>query len=169
MLRRLSVLGISTLLIFTASCASKKKAGEEAGAGGGDAGATIDQQAMTFNAQGSDSGQISGLSTVNFAYDSSTLDGRAREVLKSNSAWMKTNSGLTVQVEGHCDTRGSVEYNLALGERRAKAVKDYLVGLGVDAKRLTVISYGKEKLLELGDSEVVHSRNRRANFVPLAN
>lgn len=166
MLRRFSLIGLSGLLIFVASCASKKKAGEETTADGA---ATISQESFNFNSQGSDSGQISGLSTVNFAYDSSNLDERAREILKANSAWIKTNSGLTIQVEGHCDGRGSVEYNLALGERRAKTVKDYLVGLGVDAKRLTVISYGKEKLLELGDSEVVHSRNRRANFVPLAN
>lgn len=168
MLRRFSVVILSGILMFAASCASKKKASEEGG-GASDGGATISQEAFNFNSQGSDSGQINGLSTVNFAYDSSTLDGRAREQLKTNSAWMKTNAALTVQIEGHCDSHGSVEYNLALGERRAKTVKDYLVGLGVDAKRLTVISYGKEKLLELGDSEVVHARNRRANFVPLAN
>lgn len=165
MLRRYLVIGLSGLLLFVASCATKKKAGE--GAGDGDA--TISQESFNFNSQGSDSGQISGLSTINFAYDSAALDSRSREILKQNAEWMKKNPNLTIQIEGHADARGSVEYNLALGERRAKAVKDYLVSLGVDSKRLTIISYGKEKLLELGDSEVVHSRNRRANFVPLAN
>ncbi len=124
---------------------------------------------MSFNAQGSDSGQINGLNTINFAYDSSALDGTAKGILKTNAGWINSNKNVTVQIEGHCDVHGSVEYNLALGERRAKAVKDYLVGLGVDAKRLTVISYGKEKPLEIGDSEVINAKNRRANFVPLNN
>jgi len=166
MLKRLLALGLSGFVVFSISCASKKKAGEETTADGA---AAISQESFSFNSAGSDSGQISGLSTINFAYDSSSLDSRAREILKSNADWMKKNANLTIQIEGHCDTRGSVEYNLALGERRAKTVKDYLAGLGVDGKRMTIISYGKEKLLELGDSEVVHARNRRANFVPLAN
>ena len=165
MFQRLSFISLSVLVVFAASCASKKKAGEDTV----DGAATISQEAMTFNAQGSDSGQIQGLSTINFAYDSSSLDTRSRQQLKENADWMKANSNLTIQIEGHCDNRGSVEYNLALGERRAKSVKDYLVSLGVNASRLTIISYGKEKILELGDSEVVHARNRRANFVPLAN
>lgn len=128
--------------------------------------AAISSENMNFNPAGSDSGTINGLSTINFAYDSSTLDTFSRGKLKSNAEWMKTNSRYTIQIEGHCDSRGSVEYNLALGERRAKVVRDYLQNLGVDKGRLSVVSYGKEKLLELGDSEAVHARNRRANFVP---
>lgn len=159
-----SLMGLA--LVFSISCAKKVK--EDQAAGGGEA-AGISQEAMNYNAAGSDSGEISGLSTVNFAYDSSSLDSRARQLLKGNADWIKTNGKITIQIEGHCDSRGSVEYNLALGERRAKAVKDYLASLGVDSKRMTIISYGKEKLLEIGDTEEIHARNRRANFVPLAN
>jgi peptidoglycan-associated lipoprotein len=72
-----------------------------------------------------------------------------------------------LQIEGHCDSRGSIEYNLALGERRAKSVRAYLVNLGVSAKRLSVISYGKEKPIVQGDSEEAMAKNRRANFLPL--
>lgn len=165
MLRRLLIASLSIFVMFAVSCASKKKAGEGAD---GDS-ATISQESFNFNSQGSDSGQIQGLATINFPYDSSSLDSSSRQTLKDNADWMKKNSGLTIQIEGHCDSRGSVEYNLALGERRAKVVKDYLLGLGIAGSRMTIISYGKEKLLELGDSEAVHARNRRANFVPLAN
>lgn len=153
-------------LALTVSCAKKVKE-DQAGAGGDAAG--ISSEAMSFNAAGSDSGAIAGLNTVNFAYDSSALDSNARALLKENAGWIKENSRITIQIEGHCDSRGSVEYNLALGERRAQAVKDYLASLGVDSKRMTVISYGKEKPLEIGDTEAVHAKNRRANFVPLAN
>lgn len=116
---------------------------------------------------GSDSGNIAGLQTVNFDYDSATLSTETRKILADNAEWIRTNSAVTVQIEGHCDARGSVEYNLALGERRAKAVKSYLVSLGVDSKRMTIISYGEEKPLMTGDSESDYARNRRANFVPL--
>lgn len=158
-------------LVFATACASKdKKAGEgENMNGAGSDSAAISQEAFTFNAQGSDSGTINGLQTIRFPYDSSSISAEARTALQGNADWIKKNTGATVQIEGHCDARGSVEYNLALGERRAKAVKDYLIGLGVDGKRMTIISFGKEKLLEIGDSEEVHGKNRRANFVPIAN
>lgn len=158
-------------LVFATACASKdKKAGEGENMNGtGADSAAISQEAFTFNAQGSDSGSISGLQTIRFPYDSSSISAESRSALQGNADWIKKNTGATVQIEGHCDARGSVEYNLALGERRAKAVKDYLIGLGVDGKRMTIISFGKEKLLEIGDSEEVHGKNRRANFVPIAN
>src|SRR5690606_32624816 len=167
MLKKLSFSFVVLALAVTTACSKKKKDDDAAAMGEGVGEASISQEAMTFNAQGSDSGEIQGLSTVHFPYDSSSLDASARETLAENAKWIKENGRVTVQIEGHCDSRGSVEYNLALGERRAKAVKDYLVGLGVDARRLTVISFGKEKPLEMGDSEAVNARNRRANFVPL--
>jgi peptidoglycan-associated lipoprotein len=170
MFKKFSISLISLLLVVAVGCTPKKK---EDGATEGDAAAgepgSISSEAMNFSASGSDSGSIPGLSTVNFEYDSAALTGSAKSVLKDNAEWIKKNGKLTVQIEGHCDSRGSVEYNLALGENRAKAVKDYLSGLGVASNRLTIISYGKEKPLELGDSEEVNAKNRRANFVPLAN
>ncbi len=171
MLNRLSLLTVlATSLVLTISCGSKKKAAD-AGPVGGVEGGTMDpaigSSDMSMDSLGSDSGKISGLGSVNFDYDSSTLTTEARRQLAENADWIKGNKN-TVQVEGHCDSRGSVEYNLALGERRAKAVKTYLTSLGVESKRMTIISYGEEKPIASGDTEEAHAKNRRANFVPLA-
>ncbi len=104
------------------------------------------------------------LKTVHFDYDSSTLSDEAREILQANAAWMKANPGRRVMVGGHCDERGTVQYNIALGDRRAKGVLDYLVGLGVDASRLRAVSFGKEKPLDEGHDEEAWKKNRRAEF-----
>jgi peptidoglycan-associated lipoprotein len=170
-LRRLFSALMILSLAFVVSCSSKDKK-EDGAAGESVASGELDSNisssaAMNFDAEGSDSGNIPGLSSINFGYDQATLTSSARRDLAANADWIRANQSVTIQIEGHCDSRGSVEYNLALGERRAKAVKKYLVSLGVDAKRLTVISYGKEKLLASGFSDSDHGRNRRANFVPL--
>lgn len=122
---------------------------------------------MNFDAAGSDSGKIDGLNTIYFDYDKSALTATAKKTLAGNVAWMKSKSGSKMQIEGHCDARGSIEYNLSLGERRAQAVKAYMVSLGIAGNRLSVISYGKEKPVAMGDSEDAYSKNRRANFLPL--
>ena len=127
----------------------------------------VGSQAMKFDPTGSDSGQIAGLHTINFDYDKSTINNSSRELLMQNATWMKNNPKSAVQVEGHCDERGSVEYNFALGEKRARATKDYLVSLGVEGDRLKIISYGKEKPIDKGDTDQSYAKNRRANFVPL--
>jgi len=159
---------VAAVTALSVSCSSKKKASEPVG---GAEGAAMDTNVggkdINFDPAGSDSGKIPGLHTVNFDFDSSTLSSEARRLLAENAEWIKTNTRSTVQIEGHCDSRGSVEYNLALGERRAKAVKNYLVSLGVDSKRMTVISYGEEKPVDTSDSEQAYAKNRRANFVPL--
>ncbi len=105
------------------------------------------------------------LQTVYFDYDKSDLSDSTRAALQSNAEWLKANPGRTVLVEGHCDERGTVEYNLALGQRRAASVKDYLGGLGIDASRLKTVSYGKERPVDSGHDETAHGRNRRAEFV----
>ena len=114
--------------------------------------------------EGSDSGKIEGLYTVNFEYDKSTLTPEAREKAAKDAAWIKAHADQHIQIEGHCDRHGSIEYNLALGERRANAVKKYLVNLGVDAERLSTISYGKERLLDQTESDIADAKNRRGNF-----
>lgn len=170
MLNRVSLVAVVvTSLMLTVSCKSKKVTPDKpvGGAEGSTLDANIGSQDMAFDAQGSDSGKISGLVSVNFDYDSSTLTSETRRKLAENAEWIKTNKA-TVQVEGHCDSRGSNEYNLALGERRAKAVKNYLVSLGIDSKRMTIISYGEEKPIASGDTEEAYARNRRVNFVPLS-
>lgn len=162
MLQR-SVLTIMALF-FVISCASKKPQPEDSLAGGDTS--DIQDSAIGFDPMGSDSGTINGLYTVNFPYDSSTLSADAKSKLASNAEWIKSNGSASIQIEGHCDSQGSNEYNLSLGERRANAVKTYLQGLGVDGSRLVTVSYGEEKLLDPSESEAAHAKNRRANFVP---
>jgi peptidoglycan-associated lipoprotein len=162
--KSMKALMLGVIVLSFAACSSKKKT-EDSGLQSGNT--AIESSPMSFDAQGSDSGKISGLSTINFEYDKSLLSKEAKEKLAGNAAWMKTNTSASIQIEGHCDARGSIEYNLALGERRAKAVKDYMVGLGIPTGRLSIISYGKEKPLAQGDSEADYAKNRRANFLPL--
>lgn len=103
--------------------------------------------------------------TVYFAFDDYTLNMDSQERLNALADYMKSSQNVTVQVEGHCDERGSVEYNLALGERRAQSVVNYLVTLGIDASRLRAISYGEERPSSDGSSEDSWAQNRRAEFV----
>ncbi len=105
------------------------------------------------------------LKTVYFAFDDYTLNSDSQATLNAVADYLKGNQAVVIQVEGHCDERGSIEYNLALGERRAQSVKNYLVQLGVDAARLPTISYGEEKPVDQGHDESAWSKNRRAEFV----
>jgi len=102
---------------------------------------------------------------VHFAYDSSELSSMAKMLLKEKAAYLKDNSLISATIEGHCDERGTTDYNIALGERRATAVKSYLVNLGVAASRLNTISYGEEKPLDTANTENAWRKNRRAHFV----
>jgi len=99
---------------------------------------------------------------VFFDTDSSTLSAEAQHTLERQSTWLKQYSNVNVTIEGHCDERGTREYNLALGERRAASVKKYLVGLGIAASRISTISYGKERPAVVGNDESAWSQNRRA-------
>ena len=97
-----------------------------------------------------------------FETDSYALDDDDRSVLDSQVAWLRANPGVRVTIEGHCDERGTREYNLALGDRRANAAKNYLAARGIDPSRLSVISWGKEKPEALGSDESAWAQNRRA-------
>ena len=153
------------VLGLVAGCKGKPKATESnLSAQGGDA---VDSTPMSFDPQGSDSGRISGLNTIRFGYDQSTLSAEAKTTLKGNAEWLKARPGVRMQIEGHCDSRGTIEYNVSLGERRANTVKSYMVSLGISADRLSTISYGEEKPVAMGDSEADMAKNRRANFVPV--
>ncbi len=107
----------------------------------------------------------SPLSPVFFAYNSFELDDQARTALKSNASVLTRYPTWTVTVEGHCDERGSAEYNLALGERRAEAARDYLLGMGLPVGRFRTVSYGKEFPFDPGHTEEAWAKNRRAHFV----
>lgn len=104
------------------------------------------------------------LQRVHFDYDKSDIRSDSKSILEGNANWMKKNKGTDVVVEGHCDERGSDEYNIALGNRRAKSAKNYLISLGVDGKKLSTKSYGEEKPLENCHAENCWSKNRRAEF-----
>ena len=99
---------------------------------------------------------------VFFAFDSFDLDADAQELLQDQAAWLKQYNKASIIIEGHCDERGTREYNLALGEKRAQAVKNYLNGLGVGISSLSTISYGKERPAVVGSSEEAWSQNRRS-------
>lgn len=108
---------------------------------------------------------IKQLKMIRFAFDDYSLSNEAQSVLIDNAQWLKSNPDIKIQIEGHCDERGSEEYNLALGEKRAVSARDYLIQLGMQADRMSVISYGKEKPLNPGHDEKAWSENRRDEFV----
>ncbi len=159
------IAGIIFLSSFLAlvGCSSKKK---DTGMEGEQPMTTTTEEGSQLNISGdSDNKTAGGLTTVFFDFDSSTLRSDTKSALDANNSFLTSNSTVEVQIEGHCDERGGVEYNLALGERRAKAVMDYLTAMGIPASRITTISYGKEKPIAMGHDESSWSQNRRANFV----
>lgn len=116
----------------------------------------------------SDSGNAGALRTVYFAFNSAGLSSSTKSTLEANADFLKSNTAVEVQVEGHADERGGREYNMALGENRARAIKNYLIALGVEGSRITTTSYGKERPISFGHSEDSWSQNRRGNFVIIA-
>jgi peptidoglycan-associated lipoprotein len=106
-----------------------------------------------------------GLRDIFFGYDSWTISDDQRQSLSRDADWMKSNPGAVIKVEGHCDERGTSDYNLVLGEKRAKAVRNYLVELGISANRLSVVSYGKERPSCLEHAESCYQQNRRGHLV----
>jgi peptidoglycan-associated lipoprotein len=168
MKRPISPLGaLLAAALLASACAgtraSRKKDGAPGAAGPKaaptDAARVADQEPdvrdMNFRA-------VPELKTVHFAYDSDRLDDSERAVLRANAEFLKSHKDMKVQVSGHCDQRGTVAYNLALGQRRARSVRDYYKALGVDAERIATISWGREHLLCSEASDECWSRNRRS-------
>lgn len=108
---------------------------------------------------------IDALKTVYFDFDSSTLKPEAMEILKSNAEWLKVNPAVEVQLEGHCDSRGTIEYNYNLGQRRAESVRQYLVKIGCEQIKIHTISYGEERPVDPAENEDAWAKNRRAQFL----
>ncbi len=161
---------ISALLVlFVSACATKPKDSADAsGSGSASSDSSASDGSITETAG---SGIVSGSQEdlivnvgdrVYFGYDSSDLDSDALELLQDQVAWLKQNSNVSVTIEGHCDERGTREYNLALGEKRAQAVKNYLIGLGISPDRVSTISYGKERPAVVGSNDGAWSQNRRS-------
>ncbi len=159
----------SLVVLFVASCATKPKDSADAsGSGSTSADSAVEDGTITETAG---SGIVSGSQEdlivnvgdrVYFGYDSSDLDSDALELLQDQVAWLKQNSNVSVTIEGHCDERGTREYNLALGEKRAQAVKNYLIGLGISPDRVSTISYGKERPAVVGSNDGAWAQNRRS-------
>ena len=105
------------------------------------------------------------LSDVYFGFDRSDLSSRAIQILEGNYRWLKKNRDKKIVVEGHCDERGTIEYNLALGQRRAATVKKYVYALGIDSERIYTISYGEEKPVDSEHNEDAWKKNRRAHII----
>ena len=142
-------------LLLTA-CATQKKAAKDGSASG-----LIQSDIYT----GADTVEFLATGVkdrVFFATNKSILTTASRDTLRKQAAWMRKNKDITVTVEGHADERGTREYNLALGDRRANAVKDYLLTYGISGGRLSVISYGKERPVNSGSSPLAWSQNRRS-------
>ena len=116
----------------------------------------------------SDSGKALGLQTIHFSYDAYTLTDEAKSILKANAQILKDKPGTRIQVEGHCDQRGGIQYNIALGEKRANSVKKFLAEQGVAGDRISVISFGKEKPVDPAENDAAYAKNRRANFAVTA-
>jgi len=109
--------------------------------------------------------ETSALRDVHFDFDRYEVRSQDKPVLDENATWLRTNSNAQLLIEGHADERGTNEYNLALGERRAKATRDYLVSAGIQGSRITVISYGEERPLCIERTEACWAQNRRAHFL----
>lgn len=165
--------GIALLISLMAGCATKTKPAEETVAPPVAPPETTDvsrQQPLGVESQPVQSGPVadlravSGLERIYFTYNQFTLEDAARVTLEKNAVYLRNHATEKIVIEGHCDERGSDEYNLALGERRALAAKNYLVSLGIPAERLNVLSYGEEKPLVAAANEEAWAQNRRAEF-----
>ena len=141
-MRSLKVLAVCAIALLATGCACRTAAtGGEIG--GGDGGPLKD---------------------IHFAFDSYKVDATAKSIVATNAAWLKANPGKTVQVEGHCDERGTAEYNMVLGAHRAKAGADYLKSLGIPAGDISTVSYGEELPLDPAHNEAAWAKNRRDHF-----
>jgi peptidoglycan-associated lipoprotein len=165
----ISLVMILPITLFTASCSKKVVKTQQA--------AAIEpevQQAPEQSPEDATSPEPTDLVTaerafanekIHFAFDSSDLSSDARQILNGQAEYLRTNPDITITVEGYCDERGMEAYNAALGQRRAKSVKNFLVNLGIGPDRLNTVSYGEEQPVAMGHNEASWAENRRAQFV----
>ena len=156
---RYKILGLIAAVALVAACETASEGGG-AQTGGGATSATTSAGAIRPGSQ--EDLVVNVGDRVFFDFDKFNLKPDARKTLEKQAAWLKANPSVRVTIEGHCDERGTREYNLALGERRANSAKDYLVSLGVNPGRLKTISYGKERPVAMGSNEAAWTQNRRS-------
>ena len=166
----IKLLASALLVFFLAACSTTPKdTADSSGSGSTSSSSDVSSSAET---ESTDSASIEPGSQedlivnvgdrVFFNYDSAELDTDAQELLQDQVAWLKQYSNVSVIIEGHCDERGTREYNLALGEKRAQSVKNYLINLGISADRVSTISYGKERPAVVGSNDGAWAQNRRS-------
>jgi len=151
------IIGLLSALLVLGACSSpppEAPAGRAGGAGGIGATNIVPGSQQDLEASAGD--------RVFFAFDRSDISAEAREILTRQADWLRRYPNVSVTIEGHCDERGTREYNLALGERRAQAVKNVLVASGIPASRISTISYGKERPIVVGSNEEAWAQNRVA-------
>lgn len=156
-------LGLSAAM--TISCSKKQSTEETDTASDVTSIDTGDSGAGSNGGSGAAGQKIAALPVIYFEFNSFSLNASSKEALSLAAQWLKANKGQKIQIEGHCDERGTTEFNLALGERRASAVKDYLQSQGAGASQLSTISYGEERPIAMGSDEAAWAKNRRAEFV----
>ena len=169
-LTRAACIAVVVVGLALGGCSSKQK---NAGAGTGGPGSGLGDSGLGGAGGSSLRGMQNGtmganggpLSDIHFGYNDATIQPQDNEVLKSNADYLSKNATVRVQIEGHCDDRGSEEYNIALGARRAQAAKDYLSTLGISGDRMSTISYGKELPLCTEETDDCWAQNRRDHFV----
>jgi peptidoglycan-associated lipoprotein len=164
---RFKVLSAFAALMLLAACetASDQSAGTT-GTGGATAGTGTATTSRPGPRPGSQEDLVANVGDrVFYDFDKSDLKPEARRTIERWAAWMKQYPNVTVTVEGHCDERGTREYNLGLGDRRANSAKNFLVSLGVEARRVATISYGKERPAVLGSNDAAYAQNRRGVMV----
>jgi peptidoglycan-associated lipoprotein len=152
------IVAVLAAALLLGACASSEKPATDNGSGSSTTGGGTTGQAAPGSVE---EFQVGVGDRVFFDYDSYEIRQDAQDTLKKQAAWLQQYGQYTVTIEGHCDERGTREYNLALGERRANSVKNYLVALGVNANRVQTISYGKERPENAGHDEIAFSQNRR--------
>lgn len=169
---KLAVLMVISVMVFTVSCQKKTVAvqkGSVSIAKEDDSMAPAEERSPdTSSLRESDSDKMADVvlqENIYFDFDKATLTPASRELLKTNGEWLRINPDIEIIIEGHCDERGTNEYNLALGDRRAESVKMFLLDLGVDNSRLKTISYGEERPSESDHTETAWAKNRRAHFL----
>ncbi len=151
--------------LAVSGCSSKDAQEQDMSSGMNGSGSNAEEPLYT-----EDSGILEGRTSgpmvpVYFEFDSSSISGSQVQRIETNADFIKQHPEFTIRIEGNCDPRGTSEYNIALGERRAQSAKSYLINLGVQAQQLTTVSFGKEKLLLFGHDEVSWAQNRRDDFV----
>lgn len=165
MTKRFLVL-IAAIGLLAACETAPKDAANAAGASGSSSSTSSSTEASSSSSSSAAATPAEDLASIGdrvfFDYDSSALSAEAKATLSAQAAFLASNPSVTITVEGHCDERGTREYNLALGERRATAARDYLVAQGVNAARIKTISYGKERPSFIGSNPYAYSKNRRA-------